>query len=52
MDVARGKKFLTTRLEPTVAGLGLTLWAVPVTAAVVGDGRAVSAVGALIEMPA
>ena len=52
MDVARGEKFLTTRLEPTVASVGLTLWAVPVPAAVVGDGRTVRAVGALIEMPA
>jgi hypothetical protein len=52
MDVARGEKFLTTRLEPTVASVGLTLWAVPVPAAVVGDGRTVPAVGALIEMPA
>jgi len=46
MDVARGEKFLATRLEPTVAGVGLTLRAVPVPAAVVGDGRAVPAVGA------
>ena len=52
MDVARGEKFLTTRLEPTLAGVGLTLRAVPVAAAVVGDGRTVPAVGALIEMPA
>jgi hypothetical protein len=52
MDIARGEKFLTTRFEPTVAGVGLTLRAVPVTAAVVGDGRTVAAVGALIEMPA
>src|ERR1700687_3985819 len=52
MDVARGEKFLSTRLEPTVASVGLTLWAVPVPAAVVGDGRTVPAVGALIEMPA
>src|SRR6266481_6139536 len=52
MDVARGEKFLTTRFEPTVASVGLTLWAVPVTATVVGDGRTVPAVGALIEMPA
>src|SRR6202162_1821201 len=47
MDVARGKKFLTARLEPTVASVGLTL-----RAAFVGDGRTVRAVGALIEMPA
>jgi hypothetical protein len=52
MDVARGEKFLTTRLEPTVASVGLTLRAVSVAAAVVGDGRTVPAVGALIEMPA
>ena len=52
MDVARGEKLLTTRFEPTVAGVGLTLRAVPVAAAVVGDGRTVPAVGALIEMPA
>src|ERR1700674_1765489 len=52
MDVARREKLLTTRFEPTVAGVGLTLRAVPVTAAVVRDGRMVAAVGALIEMPA
>src|ERR1700686_3699647 len=52
MDVARGEKLLTTRFEPTIAGVGLTLRAVPVAAAVVGDGRTVPAVGALIEMPA
>src|SRR5260370_33250186 len=52
MDVARGEKLLTTRFEPTVAGVGLTLRAVPVTAAVVRDGRTVPAVDALIEMPA
>ena len=52
MDVARGEKLLTTRLEPTSTGVGLTLGAVPVAAAVVGDGRTVPAVGALIEMPA
>ena len=51
MDVARGEKFFTTRFEPTVASIGLTLWAVPITATVVGDGRTVPAVGALIEMP-
>ena len=33
MDVARGEKFLTTRLEPTSTGVGLTLRAVPVAAA-------------------
>ena len=52
MDVGRGEKFLTTRLEPMVAGVGLTLRAVPVAAAVVRDGRTVPTVDALIEMPA
>src|SRR5260370_41167802 len=52
MKVTRGQKFLATRFEPTVASVGLTLRAVSVTAAVVGDGRTVAAVGALIEMPA
>jgi len=52
MGVACGEKLLTTRLEPTVAGVGLTLRAVPVAAAVVGDGRTVPTVDALIEMPA
>src|ERR1035438_7845533 len=52
MDVTRGEKFLTTRFEPTITGVGLTLRAVPVAAAIVGDGRTVPAVGALIEMPA
>ncbi len=46
-----GEKFLTTRFEPTVAGVGLTLRAVPVAATVVGDGRTVPTVDALIEMP-
>jgi len=52
MDVARGEQLLTTRFEPTVAGVGLTLRAVSVAAAVVGDGRTVPTVDALIEMPA
>jgi len=51
MDVTRGEKFLTTRLQPTLAGVGLTLRAVPIAATVVGDGRTVPAVGALKEMP-
>src|SRR5271167_2499447 len=52
MDVARREKLLTTRFEPTVAGVGLTLRAVPIAAAVVGDGRTVATVDALIEMAA
>src|SRR5512132_2276442 len=52
MDVARGEKFLTTRLQPGSTGVGLTLRAVPITAAVVRDSRAVPTGDALIEMPA
>src|SRR6266566_840290 len=52
MNVTRRQKFLAACFEPTVASVGLTLRAVSVTAAVVGDGRTVPAVGALIEMPA
>ena len=52
MDVARGEKLLTTRLEPTSTGVGLTLRAVPVAAAVVRDSRTVPTGDALIEMPA
>jgi len=52
MDVARGEKFLTTRLQPTSTGVGLTLRAVPVAAAVVRNSRTVAAGDALIEMPA
>ena len=52
MNVTRRQKFLATCFEPTVACVGLTLWAVPIPAAVVGDGRTVPAVCALIEMPA
>ena len=49
MDVARGEKLLTTRLEPTSTGVGLTLWAVPVAAAVVRNGRMVATVDAFID---
>src|SRR5512135_1340846 len=52
MDVARGEEFLPTRLEPTAAGAGLTLRAVPVAAAIVRDSRAVPTGDAFIEMPA
>ena len=52
MDVARGEKLLTTRFEPTVADVGLTLRTVPVAAAVVRDGRTVAALRALIKTPA
>jgi hypothetical protein len=51
MDVRRGEKLLATRCEPAIASSCLTLWAVPISARVVGDG-AMSAARAFIEMPA
>jgi hypothetical protein len=32
MNVARGKQFLTTRLDPTFPGVGLAFWAMPIAA--------------------
>src|SRR5258708_8978653 len=52
MDVARREKFSLTCGDPAFAGRGLTLWAVPVAAAVVGDGGTMPAAGALVEMTA
>src|SRR6266849_10924922 len=51
MDVARREQLLATCCEPAVASPGLTLWAVPVSTRVVGDGT-MPAASALIEMPA
>ena len=51
MEIARGEKFLLTRSDPAVPSGGLTLRAVPISAAIEGDG-AMSAAGALIEMTA
>src|ERR1700731_765859 len=50
VNVVCREKFLLTRGDPTVAGRGLTLRAVAVSAGVVGDG-AMPAASALIEMP-
>src|SRR5215831_17270388 len=51
MGVGRREKFTPTRSDPPFPSGGLTLRAVPISAAVEGDG-AMSAVGALIEMTA
>jgi hypothetical protein len=51
MDVTRWEKLLLTRCEPAIASSCLTLWAVPISARVVGDGT-MSAASAFIEMPA
>src|SRR6266481_6841034 len=52
MDVARREKFSLTCGDPAFPGRGLTLRAVSVAAAVVGDGGTMPAAGALIEMTA
>ena len=50
VDVGRGQQFTATRLDPAFTRTGLTLGAVPITAAVVRDGGTMSAAGALIDM--
>jgi hypothetical protein len=52
MDVARREKFSLTCGDPAFAGRGLTLWAVSIAAAIVGDGGTMPAAGAFIEMTA
>src|ERR1700726_3708762 len=52
MDVARREKFSLPCGDPTFAGRGLTLRAVSIAAAVVGDGGTMTAAGTLIEMTA
>ena len=52
MDVGRGEKLAAPCLKPAFAGARLTLRAMPVSAAVVGDGGTMPAAGALIEMTA
>jgi len=51
MEIARGEQFSLTRRDPPFACGRLTLWAVPISAAIEGDG-AIPAAGALIEMTA
>src|SRR5258708_22074604 len=52
MDVTRREKFSSTCSDPPFPRRSLALRAVPVAAGGVGDGGAMSAAGALIEMPA
>ena len=52
MDVGRGQKFAAPGLDPAFASAGLTLRAMAIAATVVGDGGAMSATGALIDMTA
>src|SRR5690349_14258322 len=49
MEVARREQLLLTRSDPAFPSTSLTLWAVPITAGVVGDGT-MAAASALIDM--
>ena len=51
MEVAGGEKFPLTRSDPAVPSGGLTFRAVPISAAIEGDGT-MPATGAFIEMTA
>jgi hypothetical protein len=51
MNVARREQLLLTRCDPAITCRDLTLWAVAVATAIVGDG-AMPAAGALVEMTA
>src|SRR3984893_1321925 len=52
VQIAGREKFLSTRSDPAVPSSGLTLRAMAIAAAVIGDGGTMSAAGALIEMTA
>ena len=52
MDVGRGEQFTATCCDPAFARTGLALGAVPIAAAVVGDGGTMSAARALINVTA
>src|SRR6266568_2709322 len=52
VQVARREKFSSTCSDPAVPSSGLTLRAMAIAAAVIGDGGTMSAAGALIEMTA
>src|ERR1700687_1130232 len=52
VQIAGREKFLSTRSDPAVPSSGLTLRAMAIASADIGDGGTMSAAGALIEMPA
>jgi hypothetical protein len=52
VDIARREKFLLTRRDPAVSGCRLTLRAVAIAAAVVGNRGTMPAASALIDMTA
>jgi hypothetical protein len=52
VQIASREKFSSTYSDPAVPSSGLTLRAMAIAAAVIGDGGTMSAAGALIEMTA
>src|SRR5271165_2639484 len=50
--IAGGQQLAPTCLQPAVAGISLALWAMPVSARVVGDGGRLSAAGTAITVSA
>jgi len=52
VQIAGREKFLSTRSDPAFPSSGLTLRAMAIAAAVIGDGGTMPAAGALIEMTA
>src|SRR6202162_3512523 len=52
VQIAGREKFLSTRSDPAVPSSGLTLRAMAIAAAVIGDGSTMSAAGKIIEMTA
>src|SRR5271166_578442 len=52
VQIAGREKLLSTRGNPAVPSSGLTLRAMAIATAVIGDGGTMSAAGALIEMTA
>ena len=52
MEVAGRKKFGSARGDPPFPRRRLTLWAMAISAAVIRDGGAMSAAGALIDVAA
>src|SRR5215470_10449913 len=52
MHVVRREQFFLPCCDPAIACCDLTLWAVAVATAIVGDGGTMPAAGALVEMTA
>jgi hypothetical protein len=52
VQIAGREKLFSTRSDPAVPSSGLTLRAMAIAAAIIGDGGTMSAAGALMEMTA